>query len=209
MRDRIGAPAFSTALRRWARTLVVLSCSLIALSCLSPAVPVSRGHGLPRSQRPKISIPALEKRIHALINEERKAHGLSPLAWDDSLARIARGHSKDMAGRGYFSHDTPDGKDFSFRYRQQDYTCAIRIGNTIHTGAENLALISQYRSIITIDGVSTYDWYTAEQVAAATVQGWMDSPGHRKNILTPHWLNQGIGVFITTDDQVYITQNFC
>ncbi|MBS1128555.1 MAG: serine protease, partial [Nitrospirae bacterium] len=39
--------------------------------------------------------------------------------------------------------------------------------------------------------------------------GWMNSQGHRKNILTPHWLNQGIGVFISTDDTVYITQNFC
>ncbi len=37
----------------------------------------------------------------------------------------------------------------------------------------------------------------------------MKSPGHRENILTPHWKREGIGVEIAPDDNVYITQNFC
>jgi len=41
------------------------------------------------------------------------------------------------------------------------------------------------------------------------VRGWMDSPGHRKNILTPHWRNEGVGVFLSPDEKVFITQNFC
>jgi len=37
----------------------------------------------------------------------------------------------------------------------------------------------------------------------------MKSPGHRKNILTPYWKKEGIGVHIGPDDKVYVTQNFC
>ena len=162
-----------------------------------------------KQPRPKISVRDLEKRIHTLINRERTAHGLSPLAWDKSLARIARSHSKDMGDRAYFSHNSPEGRDFSFRYHQQGYTCAVRTGDAIYAGAENIAFIPLYRSITTINGVAYYDWNTADQIAVAAVQGWMDSPGHRKNILTPYWLNQGIGVYIGADDKIYITQNFC
>ena len=144
-----------------------------------------------------------------MINRERTARGLSPLTWDDALARIARGHSKDMADRGYFSHNSPEGRDFPFRYRKQGYTCALQTGDIIYTGAENIASMSLYRSITTINSVAYPDWNSSEQIAVSTVQGWMNSPGHRKNILTPYWLNQGLGVFISPDDKVYITQNFC
>jgi uncharacterized protein YkwD len=191
----------------------LFTCHLLLLSmlaaCQTARPPASSGH-LPSKQiKPAISIPDMEKRIHALINREREKHGLSRLTWDDALARVARGHSKDMAKRSYFSHDSPDGRDFSFRYLQQGMTCSIRIENTIYTGAENIALISLYRSITTINGAAYPDWYTGEQLAEAAVQGWMNSPGHRKNILTPHWLHEGIGVNISSDDKVYITQNFC
>jgi uncharacterized protein YkwD len=170
---------------------------------------VSSGQLPSKHPKPAISALDLEKRIHATINRERTAHGLPPLDWDETLSRVARSHSKDMADRDYFSHESPEGRGFSYRYRQQGYTCALRIGNAIHTGAENIALVGLYRSITTINGVAYYDWNTAEQIAITTVQGWMNSPGHRKNILAPYWQNQGIGVFLSTDDKVYITQNFC
>jgi uncharacterized protein YkwD len=186
---------------------LVLCCILAACQPAHP--PVSSLPVPVKQSKPAVSVPDLEKRIHTLINRERTAHGLTALAWDDTLAQIARSHSKDMAGRGYFSHDSPEGRDFSFRYLQQGYTCAIRLGNTIHTGAENIALNHLSRSITTINGVPFPDWNTAEQIAVSTVQGWMNSPGHRKNILSPHWLTQGIGIHVSADDKVYITQNFC
>jgi len=182
---------------------------LLLAACQTTHPTVSSGQLQSEQPKPAISVSDLEKRIHAMINRERSAHGLPPLAWDKALSRIARGHSKDMAGRGYFSHDSPEGQDFLFRYRDQGYTCALRMGNTIHTGAENIALNSLYRSITTINGVAYHDWNTTEQIALTTVQGWMNSPGHRKNILTPYWRNQGIGVFLSPDDKIFITQNFC
>lgn len=186
------------------RLIAGLLLAGILLSCQAAHIP--RGKAIPK---PSISVQDLEQRVHSLINSERKTRGLSALGLDDRLSRIARDHSRDMASRSYFSHDSPEGRDFSFRYRKQGYSCAIRTGNTIHSGAENIALGHVYRSIRTVNGVASYDWYTPEQMARKTVQGWMNSPGHRRNILTPHWQNQGIGIAIAPDGTVYVTQNFC
>jgi uncharacterized protein YkwD len=41
------------------------------------------------------------------------------------------------------------------------------------------------------------------------VEGWMKSPGHRENILAPHWKRQGIGVEIAPGNRILVTQNFC
>jgi uncharacterized protein YkwD len=190
-------------------SLVLAAFSIFDLSCYTPHS-VERPAG-PLMHRPKpvLRANALERRIHTLINREREKRGLSQLAGDDVLARIARGHSKDMASRRYFSHDSPEGHDFSFRYRQDGYTCSLRIGNTVHMGAENIFLNVRFNSVTTVNGEAFYDWNSEEQVAETTVQGWMDSPGHRKNILTPHLRREGIGVFLSTDEKIYITQNFC
>ena len=179
------------------------------ISCATP--PASRTGRMPeRGDRPSISISKLEKIIHDLINKERRKHDLSPLAWNDTLSSIARSHSKDMAMRNYFSHDTPDGHDFSYRYNQAGYSCAVPgPGNIYYTGAENIFQNNLYDRVVFIHGVAHYDWNTTVEIAESTVQGWMSSPGHRKNILTPYWKSEGIGVEISPDDKVYITQNFC
>ena len=134
---------------------------------------------------------------------------MGELAWNDTLSGIARSHSRDMGKRNYFDHLSPEGKDFFTRYRQAGYSCSIRLGNVIHQGAENIALNHLYDSMTTVNGKAYYDWNSGEKIAETTVRGWMDSPGHRKNILTPHWKTEGIGVFISPDGKVYITQNFC
>jgi len=162
-----------------------------------------------RHARPSISAAALEKQVHTLINNERRKAGLSLLASDEALSRIARNHSRDMGTRSYFAHNSPEGHDFSYRYQQAGYTCAITISRTIYQGAENIARNNLYDSVTTVNGQAYYDWNSLEKIAETTVQGWMKSPGHRKNILTPVWRNEGIGVFISPDDRVYITQNFC
>jgi uncharacterized protein YkwD len=48
-----------------------------------------------------------------------------------------------------------------------------------------------------------------DQIAATTSKGWMDSPGHRQNILDKGYTRTGIGVAVAGDDKVYITQMFC
>lgn len=159
--------------------------------------------------QPAIAPTDLAKRIHAQINERRAKHGLRTLRWNNSLSRIALKHSRDMANRNYLGHDTPEGISFSDRYRQAGYTCEIRIGNQVHAGAENLALGRLYNSMITRNGVADYHWNSVQQIALNTVDGWMNSPGHRENILAPHWRQEGIGIEIGPGNRIYITQNFC
>ena len=184
---------------------------LIALLVSCAGRPQPREDRIPEHRgKPRINVSALEKQIHTLINKERRKQSLPVLEWDDSLAGIARRHSKDMAQRKYFDHDSIEGHDFSFRYKQGGYACNVRVGRTIYQGAENLAQNNLYDSITTVNGKPTrIDWNSQEKLAETTVQGWMKSPGHRKNILTPHFKSEGIGISIAPDDKVYVTQNFC
>lgn len=163
-----------------------------------------------RQSRPEVRIADLEKCIHFLINGERKKHGLLPLAWNEPLSGIARKHSSDMARRGYFSHVSPEDHDFSYRYKQEGFACAVRgQGNAYYTGAENIFQNNLYDRVVISNGVRQYDWNSVDRIAETTVDGWMKSPGHRKNILMPSWVSEGIGVSISSDEKVYITQNFC
>ena len=66
-----------------------------------------------------------------------------------------------------------------------------------------------YDSVTTCNGIPRYDWSTQEEIAQSTVEGWMNSSRHRKNIPTSIYERESIGVSIATDDKVYITQDFC
>ncbi len=166
------------------------------------------------SGAPTYNVLELEKQIHDLINKERQKQGLSTLAWNDELNIIAYKYSQDMADRNYFSHDSPEGHDLSYRYEQEGFNCRVYTGeHYYYTGGENLFLGGLYSSITyrTFMGTTTktYNWITQEEIAEDTVQGWMNSPGHRENILTPAWKTEGIGIAITDDYKVYATENFC
>lgn len=158
----------------------------------------------------RLNADALAAMIHGLINEERGKHGLSPLAWDDRLAAIALSHSRDMAERNYFDHVSPEGEDFYDRYQKHGYHRETRVGDTVYQGGENLFLNNVVESY-TYDQVTgeilSYRFNDLEQLASSTVEGWMDSPGHRENILTP-FSREGIGIYVTDEGEVYITENF-
>ncbi len=160
--------------------------------------------------QPIIDKDELEKQIHSLTNQYRTQNGLKALSWDDGLSNIARSHSKDMAIRGYFSHDTPEGKDPTDRGISQGYRCQKTIGNLIYSGiAENIFQNNLYDSVTIIGVVPIHDWNSQDELAKSTVDGWMESSGHRDNILTKTYDLEGIGVEISSDSKVYITQNFC
>jgi uncharacterized protein YkwD len=159
--------------------------------------------------QPAVSAADVAQRIHKLVNAERKKHGLPALVWDGALARIATNHSRDMAHRNYLGHDSPEGHDLIYRYKHAGYKCEVRVGRVIHTGAENVALGRLYNSVTRRNGVATYEWNSPEAIARKTVDGWMNSSGHRENILAPHWKREGIGVEIAPDNRVLVTQNLC
>ncbi len=158
----------------------------------------------------RIDLPRLEQRIHALINEERRKKGLNPLKWDDKLARIARKHSEDMARNNYFSHVNQQGQDPTERARKQHYKCFKDYGTFYTVGiAENIFLNYLFDRITYLNNQKIYHYLTLEEIARSTVQGWMESPGHRSNILHPRYDREGIGVAVSGDGIVYITQDFC
>jgi uncharacterized protein YkwD len=123
--------------------------------------------------------PELEAQMLELVNGERVAAGLAPLAADDELREVARRHSSDMFARGYFAHVTPEGRDPFARIREAGYT--------FRTAGENLAL--------------------APTLSLAHT-GLMNSPGHRANILRPQFGRVGIGIMDGGRRGLMVTQNF-
>ena len=123
--------------------------------------------------------PDLEARMLQMVNAERAAAGLKPLAPDPELTAVARNHSADMFGRGYFAHDTPEGRDPFDRMREA--------GVRFQTAGENLAL--------------------APTVQVAHT-GLMNSPGHRANILHRDFGRVGIGIMEGGIRGIMVSQEF-
>jgi len=127
---------------------------------------------------------AIERIVFELTNQERMANGLLPLAWDSELCRLARQHSEDMGGRGYFDHETPEGLFPKDRAR----AAGLRGFRVI---AENIAYNKGYQN-----------------PGAYAVQRWMKSSGHRGNILFSSFQYSAIGSYVASDGSVYLTQIF-
>jgi uncharacterized protein YkwD len=111
--------------------------------------------------------PAAENvQIVDLVNQQRAAYGLAPVSYNPTLAAAAQDYADTMASQNFFSHTGADGSTMVGRAESAGYT-------TWSFLAENLA------------GGQT----TPERVVAA----WMDSPGHRANILAPDATEVGLG----------------
>jgi uncharacterized protein YkwD len=129
--------------------------------------------------------PQLEDRILALVNRERQSAGVHPLYFSPELARAARAHSSAMADEGFFEH-RGDGEPALFQR-------VIASGmDTDHVG-ENI--------FETSEGVSG-------AMADECVQMWMNSEGHRMNMLSPEFDKTGIAVRISHNGENYITEDF-
>ena len=123
------------------------------------------------------SVTAYEAEVVRLVNEIRVKNGLSPLTQDWQLSRVARYKSQDMRDRGYFSHTSPTyGSPFNMMKS---------FGITYKTAGENIA--KGYGS------------------PKAVVDGWMNSPGHRANILNKSFTHIGVGYVASGN---YWTQMF-
>lgn len=153
----------------------------------------------------------VEVLIHREVNVRRGEQGLSELDHDSELRGIARKHSEVMAAQRDIFHTQPDGDDLSDRYSQGGNSCRVPVdGNSYSTGGENVAK-TWYKEDVMADG-GTVHHSTPQQLAAGVVDQWMNSPGHRENILKDYWRNEGIGVNITEERgklAVYVTQDFC
>ena len=130
-----------------------------------------------------------------LANRERKAKGLKPLKISPALADVARAHSKEMAEKAYFDHESPDPKSRTVMNRYQ-----LKFEDTPRLVAEN---------IYKLEGPSFYK--LSEKDFRRAHSGWMKSPGHRANILrdSPAGGPTEIGVgIVVRNGSFWATQNF-
>ena len=126
----------------------------------------------------------IAQEIHRLTNVERQNVGLPTLGYDDDLSYIAIGNSEDMAARNFFSHTDPDGCDFTCRYEKYGYVAQV--------WGENLAFIETNNNA---------------NLAQRFVDNWMNSPPHRKNILSSKYELEGVGISLI-GQRYYATVNF-
>jgi uncharacterized protein YkwD len=127
---------------------------------------------------PPVEPPAapVVEAVVALVNTARTAEGCDPLRVDNRLTTAAQLHSEDMSRRNYFSHTTPEGLTFDKRIEEAGYP---------RPGAENLA--------------------RGQQTPEDVMEGWMNSDGHRRNILNCELKTIGVGLEV---DGFYWTQDF-
>jgi uncharacterized protein YkwD len=131
----------------------------------------------------------IEEEIFTLVNQERARAGLTPFSHETALRNVARMHSIDMAAKNYFAHNDPDGKTPANRLT------AANIG--FSAWAENIRWVSAPRTSV------------ANDIMYEAGTGWMNSPGHRANILNPNLTQLGTGVYLNPGrTRYYATQVF-
>jgi uncharacterized protein YkwD len=120
------------------------------------------------------NLGAVRAAVLCLHNRERDARGLKPLRENAKLRRAAEGHSADMVAGGYFAHESRSGADMADRILRTGY--ARRQGWSL---GENIA------------------WGTGSLATAAEIhRAWMESPGHKANILRRQFREIGIGIAV-------------
>ncbi len=159
---------------------------------------------------PALQLSQLEHRVFDLVNVQRTNAGRAALRWDERLATIARAHGADMVARHFFDHVNPDGEDPTARGTRAGYTCHKAIDATSYREglAENLFDEPRFSRVVISGGQRTYDWNMPEDIARESVDGWMHSSGHRRNILEPAYAQSGVGIAVSAE-RVYLTQLFC
>lgn len=122
----------------------------------------------------------LGEEVLRLVNFHRALAGLPWLSLDASLSAVAQAHSEDMAKRNFFSHTNPDGLSPFDRMKNH--------GISYRTAAENIA--------------------AGQKTPEAVVNGWMNSSGHRANIMNGAFNKMGLGTAYGGSYGIYWTQCF-
>ena len=128
-------------------------------------------------------VAQVEAEVFRLTNEARVTNGLPALGAEPKLREIAEGHSTDMLTNDYFAHEDQTGCSSLCRVTNAGYPWQA-VG-------ENIYMMSGYE-------------LPADATAKMIVDGWMNSPGHRKNILGESFTVSGVGV-VLDGTSVYVT----
>lgn len=126
------------------------------------------------------SVKSLENEVIRLVNIERSKAGLQQLTQNWQLSRVARYKSQDMIDKGYFAHNSPT---YGSPFRMIE-----SFGIRFSAAGENIAM--------------------GQQSPAQVMNAWMNSPGHRNNILSPSFTQIGVGLAKDKNGRMYWTQMF-
>jgi uncharacterized protein YkwD len=156
------------------RVVLVVAAVAIAAAVLLPrgeAATVPDAAGCPGSGAVPVAsdIEANRDSILCLLNAERAKHGLVPLRQHPLLELASQRHSDDMVRRKFYEHETPDGLDPQMRMSAVGYAPAWT-GENLYTGTGT------------------------EATPVRAVRHWMESPGHRENILRAEFTEIGVGI---------------
>ena len=146
-------------------------------------VPYMDDRGPRDEDRPLYEIERLEQECLEQVNKQRTARGIAPLRLSADLRPLARYYSWWMAEERFFSHTDPDGKTIRERVSES--------GISWRALGENIAYSRGYINPV-----------------AASMSGWMDSDGHRRNILDRAFTQTAVGAWIDKDGTVYFTEIF-
>ncbi|MGE5707371.1 MAG: CAP domain-containing protein, partial [Bacteroidota bacterium] len=147
----------------------------------SPGTPVTSPTLAPNV--PAGDATAAELRILERCNQVRAENGAKPLTLDGPISQVARFRSTDMGTRNYFAHVDPDGHDAFYYLRQA--------GISYQTAGENIGQSSG----------------TPDATVDRIFDAWMNSSGHKANILNKAYGRIGIGA-VQTGSKTYYTQVF-
>lgn len=134
----------------------------------------------------KLTIPSLtdvksqENEVIRLVNVQRSKAGLQTLTQNWQLSRVARYKSQDMIDKGYFSHTSPT---YGSPFRMME-----SFGIKYSAAGENIAM--------------------GQQSPSEVMNAWMNSPGHRNNIMSPSFTQIGVGLAKDKNGRMYWTQMF-
>ena len=158
------------------RRLLSVSTAALALCLAAPAAASAAcadTQVLPTAE----TLPVVAAATVCLLNEERAAHGLDPVRENTALTRASHAYSQRLVAESFFAHEAPDGTDVVDRLTATGY---IRPGSGWEVG-ENLA------------------WAQGALASPANVvKAWMESPGHKANVLTRSYREIGIGIVLGT-----------
>lgn len=153
-------------------TLIIATALAAGLSTASPAAAAS-GCADASAAPGTVSPAAIKAATLCLLNEERATAGLRPLTEHRKLEQAASRFSQEMVTKRFFDHVSPSGSTLTSRVKKVRYTKGARSWSI----GENIA------------------WGTGGKATpAAIVQAWMESPGHKRNILDGKFREIGIGV---------------
>jgi uncharacterized protein YkwD len=154
---------------------LLLILPVTVLAALAPAAAASAQTTCANANTAPTSanVEAIRTAVLCLVNEQRAQRALPALAANAQLTAAAQGHSDDMVAKRYFSHTSADGRTFAARISASGYLTGYRT----YSIGENIAY-------------GTGSSGTPQQI----VTNWMNSAGHRANILNASFRHSGIGV---------------